>query len=67
MDYHCLVACEEIFTKLFDSYNPDVIVSVHPNLNLVPVTAARKIGKARGKHVPFFTVVTDLGSGHCGK
>lgn len=47
------------------SYNPDVVVSVHPLMNNVPIISCKKIGEERGKPLPFFTVVTDLGSGHC--
>lgn len=33
-------------------------------MNKVPLIATRKISKDLGKHIPFFTVVTDFGSGH---
>jgi len=66
MNYHSRITCEEICVKLIESYNPDVIISVHPNTNIVPCAAARKAGQSLNKHIPFFTVVTDLGSGHCG-
>lgn len=66
MDWHCLKYCEGPFLKLVVDFNPDVIVSVHPNLNLVPCAAAKKVGNLMGKKIPFFTVVTDLGSGHDG-
>jgi 1,2-diacylglycerol 3-beta-galactosyltransferase len=66
MDWHSTVACEQIYIELLAAYQPDVIVSVHPNLNLVPMSATRKYGLQEKKHIPFFTVVTDLGSGHCG-
>jgi len=49
---------------LIESYDPDVVVSVHPAMNYVPMTATRRISKQKGKHIPFFTVVTDLGSAH---
>jgi len=66
INYHSRVTCEEIFVKLIESYNPDVIISVHPNTNIVPCAAARKAGLSLNKYIPFFTVVTDLGSGHGG-
>mmetsp|Transcript_16481 Transcript_16481/g.18303 ORF Transcript_16481/g.18303 Transcript_16481/m.18303 type:complete len:510 (+) Transcript_16481:362-1891(+) len=66
MNFHSRITCEEIFVKLIESYNPDVIISVHPNTNIVPCAAARKAGQSLNKYIPFFTVVTDLGSGHCG-
>ena len=46
------------------SNNPDVVVSVHPLMNNVPLISCRKISRETGKPLPFFTVVTDLGSGH---
>ncbi|KAL3781256.1 hypothetical protein HJC23_012806 [Cyclotella cryptica] len=55
---------EKIFEKL-EEYNPDVIVSVHPTMNYVPLFSARKLSEKNGKDIPFFTVVTDFGSGHC--
>lgn len=66
MDAHLTAVCEERVIELITSYNPDVIVSVHPNSNLVPCLASRKVGNSLEKRIPFFTVVTDLGSGHCG-
>ncbi len=33
-------------------------------MNHVPESVVREIGKKRGKPLPFFTVVTDFGSGH---
>eukprot|EP00429_Kryptoperidinium_foliaceum_P036598 CAMPEP_0176173464 /NCGR_PEP_ID=MMETSP0120_2-20121206/88874_1 /TAXON_ID=160619 /ORGANISM="Kryptoperidinium foliaceum, Strain CCMP 1326" /LENGTH=495 /DNA_ID=CAMNT_0017511481 /DNA_START=113 /DNA_END=1599 /DNA_ORIENTATION=+ len=51
--------------KRIESHDPDVIVSVHPTMNHAPLRAVQKLSKKRGKHIPFFTVVTDLGSGHC--
>jgi 1,2-diacylglycerol 3-beta-galactosyltransferase len=34
-------------------------------MNGAPLISTQKISKKLGKHIPFFTVVTDLGSGHC--
>lgn len=34
-------------------------------MNYVPEKVIREIAKKRGKYIPFFTVVTDFGSGHC--
>ncbi len=48
-----------------EKYDPDVVVSVHPTMNYLPEKITREIAKVRGKEVPFFTVVTDFGSGHC--
>ena len=39
--------------------------SVHPMMTNVPVLSCKKISKETGRHLPMFTVVTDLGSAHC--
>jgi len=66
--------CSDIYTKLtcsrkikrqMEKYDPDVVISVHPTMNMLPMRMSRKISKERGKYVPYFTVVTDFGSGHC--
>lgn len=57
--------CGGKFKKRLASHNPDVIVSVHPTMNHLPLKTTLKISRESGKHIPFFTVVTDLGSGHC--
>lgn len=49
---------EKIFEKL-EEYNPDVIVSVHPTMNYVPLFSTRKLAEKSGKDIPFFTVVTE--------
>lgn len=64
-DLHSTYMCEKKIRKRIESYDPDVIVSVHPAMQYAPIISAREISKAKGKHIPFFTVVTDLGSAHC--
>ena len=49
---------EKIYAKL-EEYDPDVIVSVHPTMNYVPLFSARKLAEKRGREIPFFTVVTE--------
>jgi 1,2-diacylglycerol 3-beta-galactosyltransferase len=61
---HSSLMCERRIRKRIASYDPDVVVSVHPAMNNVPRHATRRLSKEHGKHIPFFTVVTDLGSGH---
>jgi 1,2-diacylglycerol 3-beta-galactosyltransferase len=61
---HSAIMCERRIRRRIASYDPDVIVSVHPTMNRTPILATKRISKAVGKHIPFFTVVTDLGSGH---
>jgi 1,2-diacylglycerol 3-beta-galactosyltransferase len=65
MDWHSTLMCERRIRRRIASYNPDVVVSVHPAMNNAPMIAVRKISKKAGRHIPFFTVVTDLASGHC--
>ncbi len=58
------VVCERSIRKKIKAYKPDVVVSVHPLQTSVPVLACAKISHETGKHLPMFTVVTDLGSAH---
>ncbi len=64
--YRALVRfCEPLYRErlrdLFLSYNPDVIVSVHPLLNHAALRARADAGM---QHVPIVTVITDLGKVH---
>ncbi len=64
--YRALVRfCEPLYRErlrdLFLSYQPDVIVSVHPLLNHA---ALRARADARMQDVPIVTVITDLGKVH---
>lgn len=63
-DVHMKSAMERSVRKRIMSYNPDVVVSVHPLMTNVPVLACSNISKETGMHLPIFTVCTDLGSGH---
>ncbi len=56
---------EKAMTKSIMAYNPDVVVSVHPMMTNVPIACCQKISKETGRHLPIFTVVTDLASAHC--
>eukprot|EP00534_Pseudo-nitzschia_fraudulenta_P003438 CAMPEP_0201133172 /NCGR_PEP_ID=MMETSP0850-20130426/48106_1 /ASSEMBLY_ACC=CAM_ASM_000622 /TAXON_ID=183588 /ORGANISM="Pseudo-nitzschia fraudulenta, Strain WWA7" /LENGTH=687 /DNA_ID=CAMNT_0047403739 /DNA_START=109 /DNA_END=2172 /DNA_ORIENTATION=- len=58
------VVCERSIRKKIKAYKPDVVVSVHPLQTSVPVISCTKISNETGKHLPMFTVVTDLGSAH---
>lgn len=62
---HSRVTCGRRIKKRLESHKPDVIVSVHPTMNHAPLKCTQKTSKELGKHIPFFTVVTDLGSAHC--
>lgn len=58
-DAHSYYMTEENVRCAMERYNPDVVVSVHPTMNYVPLLAIRKISKMKGKYIPFFTVVTE--------
>lgn len=62
--FHSKKTCYDNIYKQMEEYDPDVVISVHPTMNHIPELVTREIGKKRGKHLPFFTVVTDFGSGH---
>jgi len=64
-DIYTKLTCGRKIRRQMEQYDPDVIISVHPTMNMLPMRTSRKISKKRGKYVPFFTVVTDFGSGHC--
>ena len=64
-DVHLKIMCERAMRKRILSYEPDVVVSVHPLMCNVPALACKKIEQKTGRHLPMFTVVTDLGSAHC--
>ena len=64
-DLHSYYMNEEMIREKIEEYNPDVVVSVHPTMNYIPLFSTRKVAEKYGKEIPFFTVVTDFGSGHC--
>jgi len=65
MNLHTRFMCERKIRKTIASFEADVVVSVHPTMTAVPQHSLRKIERRTGRHTPIFTVVTDLGSGHC--
>ena len=64
-DAHFKLMFERSIRRRIRRYNPDVVVSVHPMMTNVPVLSCEKISNETGRHLPMFTVVTDLGSAHC--
>ena len=64
-DIHSYMTCYEKIEAQLESYDPDIVISVHPTMNQLPNLAIRNISKKKGVYIPFFTVVTDFGSGHC--
>ena len=65
VDANFKLMCERAVRKSIQSYDPDVVISVHPLMNNVPVVSCAKISHETARHLPIFTVVTDLGSAHC--
>ena len=62
---HSRITSGRAIKKRLQSSKPDCIISVHPTMNHTPLKATNRISKELGIHIPFYTVVTDLGSGHC--
>ncbi len=56
---------EQKIRRCIQEYEADVVISVHPLMNDIPLSSCMKISHESNRHLPFFTVVTDLGSGHC--
>jgi 1,2-diacylglycerol 3-beta-galactosyltransferase len=61
---HLKLTTERSVRHKISEYMPDVVVSVHPLMTNVPASSCKRISSETGKHLPIFTVVTDLGSGH---
>lgn len=59
-DFHSTLCCEGKIRRRIESYKPDVIVSVHPAMNNVPMIATRKLSQKEGRHIPFFTYVMHI-------
>lgn len=55
--------CHKRFRKMLEEYKPDLVVSVHPLCQEVPIRVMKKMGRGVRK-IPFVTVVTDLGGAH---
>ncbi len=51
---------ERDISRAIHHYEPDLIISVHPLMQDVPLRVLRRMGR----HVPVITVVTDLGTFH---
>lgn len=54
------------FRSMIEEYDPDLVVSVHPLCQEIPLRVMKNLKKSSGgsKEVPFVTVVTDLGGAH---
>ncbi|EZG67270.1 monogalactosyldiacylglycerol synthase, partial [Gregarina niphandrodes] len=52
------------FKKVLDELRPDLIISVHPLCQHVPLQILEELNEENGYKPPFVTVVTDLGGAH---
>ena len=60
-------SCYPSFRNAIVQSNPDLVVSVHPLCQLMPISAVKEMNKVRDPEklrIPFVTVVTDLGGAH---
>lgn len=62
------IQCYQKFKNAIEAADPDMVVSVHPLCQLMPISIVKELNRIRPKNrprIPFITVVTDLGSAHC--
>ena len=60
-------SCYPSFRNAIVQSDPDLVVSVHPLCQLMPISAIKEMNKIRDPEklrIPFVTVVTDLGGAH---
>eukprot|EP00904_Undaria_pinnatifida_P003607 jgi/Undpi1/13247/HiC_scaffold_8.g02909.m1 len=57
------IRCHKRFQGMFQEYKPDLVVSVHPLCQEVPLRVLKNMGGGM-RQIPFVTVVTDLGGAH---
>jgi 1,2-diacylglycerol 3-beta-galactosyltransferase len=60
-------SCYPSFRNAIMQEDPDLVVSVHPLCQLMPISAVKEMNKMRDPEklkIPFVTVVTDLGGAH---
>ncbi|CAM9781469.1 unnamed protein product [Ectocarpus sp. 12 AP-2014] len=57
------IQCHGHFRSVLEEYEPDLVVSVHPLCQEVPIRVMKKMGGG-AREIPFVTVVTDLGGAH---
>ena len=58
------IQCFRPFEEAIEKRNPDLIVSVHPLTQTIPLRVRKHLDEKKGTTTPFVTVVTDLGSAH---
>ncbi|CAM9861951.1 unnamed protein product [Ectocarpus sp. 4 AP-2014] len=57
------IQCHGHFRSVLEEYEPDLVVSVHPLCQEVPLRVMKKMAGGE-REIPFVTVVTDLGGAH---
>ena len=57
------IRCHKRFQGMFQEYKPDLVVSVHPLCQEVPLRVLKNMGGGM-RQIPFVTVMTDLGGAH---
>jgi len=58
-------SCFDNFKQCIEASAPDLVVSVHPLCQDIPLRVLQEMGSVGGKRdIPFCTVVTDLGGAH---
>jgi len=57
------IFCRSSFKQCILDYDPDMVVSLHPLTQDLPLKVLGELGQGE-RRVPFATVVTDLGSAH---
>ena len=55
--------CNRRFEGCIAAHKPDLVVSVHPLCQQIPIKVLKKLGGGE-REIPFVTVVTDLGGAH---
>lgn len=55
--------CHGRFRSCIEKSNPDLVISVHPLCQNIPLLALKNMGGG-SRNIPFVTVVTDLGGAH---
>lgn len=63
VDFFNRLRCASAFRKCIEDHQPDLVVSLHPLTQALPLHAMERMSHGKRK-TPFATVVTDLGSAH---
>ena len=67
MNFFTQLRCGPAVEQCLREHQPDMIVSLHPLTQALPLTQLERMAKREGhtgRTIPFATVVTDLGSAH---